>query len=476
MEEAARPILFVSSPEPGLINPILVLAGELVRRGTPDVWIATDENRRDDIEAMGASFASLGEVIPELSAVTWDDKVYRAVYRETSRFRSHRAMITTGYMPRLMAAKYRQLEAVVDKVRPAVMVIDSEARYAFNLAIARQIPYVVSAPFEMSNLLCAYVPFSKTYTPRSFPTPHTGLPYKMNPVQQASNRLFRLRTLAMFIAPELSKTLREEIAINKELGVTQPSPMTKVEKAELIFCWNVREFEYPLNPPDNVRNLGAALPPLPQAPDDEIIGWLDARSSVVYISFGTVTRLTRAEVASLAEVARRLDGAHDVLWKLPADQQQLLPPADSLPGNLRIESWVTSQYDVFAHPHVTAFLTHAGGNGFHEALSFGKPMVSRPLHGDCFDVAVRAKDRGVGLTLDPVKTADPGHVTKLINRVLNEPSFRERAKHFAALEQAAGGREKAADLLLSLPALARDGEPAGDRGPSGSSGSSGSSR
>jgi polyene glycosyltransferase len=56
-------------------------------------------------------------------------------------------------------------------------------------------------------------------------------------------------------------------------------------------------------------------------------------------------------------------------------------------------------------------------------------------------------------------------VTKLINRVLNEPSFRERAKHFAALEWAAGGREKAADLLLGLPALAGDREPAGDRGP-----------
>ncbi len=456
MDNAARPILFVSSPEAGLMNVLLVLAGELARRGVNDVWFATDEPRRDQIEALGVSFASLGEVIPELSAVTWDDKVYRAVYAETSRFRSHRAMLKKGYVPALTAAKYRQLEAVVDKVRPAVMVIDCEARYAVNLAIVHKIPYVLSTPFEMSNVLTQYTPFGRTHVPRGFPTPHTGLPYPMSPVQQLRNRWFRLRALAMFLNPAMGSVLREDMAINKELGLPKPDPMMRAEKAELVLCYNVPEFEYPLTPLPNVHTVGAMIPPLPQEPPGELTAWLDARPSVVYIGLGTITRLSRAEVASLVEVARRLDGAHHVLWRLPPEQHQLLPA--SRPGNLRIESWLPSQYDVLSHPNVTAFVTHAGGNGFHEGLRFGKPMVSRPLHGDCFDVARRAADRGVGLTLDPPKTANPTHVTRLITRVLTEPSFRQRAAYFGALEEAAGGREKAADLVLALPALAQAGQ------------------
>ena len=78
------------------------------------------------------------------------------------------------------------------------MVVDCETRFAIEVAIARRIPYVLSVPFLVSNVLTPYSPFARSYVPRSFPTPHTGLPYEMNLFQAISNRLFRLRTLAMF--------------------------------------------------------------------------------------------------------------------------------------------------------------------------------------------------------------------------------------------------------------------------------------
>jgi polyene glycosyltransferase len=452
MDNAARPILFVSMPEAGLINPLLVLAGELTRRGVEDVWFATDEPRRGEIEAMSVAFASLGDVIPELSAVTYDDEAYREV-TQPSRFRSHRAQIKHGYRPALIFTKYRQLEAVVDKVRPAVMVIDCETRYALDLAIARRIPYLLSVPFILSNVLTPYSPFARSYVPRRFPTPHSGLPYDMNLVQRMSNRFFRLRTLAMFFNPEMSKVLGEDTAIRKEFGLPRTEPMIRVAEAEKVLCYSVAQIDYPLEVPEHVRLVGAMIPPLPQAPDGELTEWLDARPSVIYAGLGTNTRLTRAEVSSLVEVARRRDGAHHVLWKLPQPQQHLLPPRESLPGNLRIESWVPSQLDVLAHPNVTVFVNHGGGNGFHEGLYFGKPLVTRPLWGDCYDVAVRGQDMGVSLTLDPPRTADPDHVVSLLTRVLKEPSFRRRAEQFGALQRATGGRETAADLISGMPAL-----------------------
>ncbi len=63
MDDAARPVLFVSLPEAGLLNPLLVLAGEFSRRGARDLWFATDEHRRCEVEATWAAFASLGEVM-----------------------------------------------------------------------------------------------------------------------------------------------------------------------------------------------------------------------------------------------------------------------------------------------------------------------------------------------------------------------------------------------------------------------------
>jgi len=459
MDDPARPILMVSLPESGLMNPLLVLTAELSRRGVPDLWFATDEHRRGEVADLAVhapvEFASLGEVIPELSAVTWDDDVYREI-TQPSLFRAHRAAIRQSYRPALQARKFRALEAVVEKVRPALMVIDCKCAFAIDLATARKIPYVLSVPFLPSNVLTTHHPFGRSYAPRRFPVPNSGLPYEMSLAQRVSNSLFRWRTMAMFFTPEMGKALREDAAIRKELGIPAPNPMNAVDAAEMVLCYSVAELDYPLPIPEKVRLVGAMVPPLPEeAPDEgDLAGWLDAQRSVVYMGFGTITRFTREEVGALVEVARRLGDEHQVLWKLPVEQQHLLPPAGELPGNLRVVGWVPSQYDVLGHPNVKVFFTHAGSNGFHEGLYFGKPLVSRPLWADCHDEAVRARDFGVGLTLDRPQAVDPDDVVDKLTRVLGDPSFQERAERIGALQRAAGGRRAAADLLLGLPAMA----------------------
>jgi polyene glycosyltransferase len=460
MDDRARPILVVTLPEAGLINSLLVLTAELSRRGVPDLWFATDEHRRADVAKAAVNapveFASLGEVVPELSAVSWDDDVYREV-TQPSRFGAHRAVIKQSYRPALQAQKFRELEAVVDKVRPALMIIECKCAFAINLAVTRKIPYVLGVPHPPSSVLASHHPFGRSYAPKSFPVPHSGLPHEMNLAQRVRNSLFRWRTLAMFLNPAMGRALREDAAIRKELGIPAPDPMNAIDAAEMVLCYSVPELDYPFPIPDKVRLVGAMVPPLPETtnPDEgDLSGWLDASSSVVYMGFGTITRLTREEVGALVEVARRLGDEHQVLWKLPAQQQHLLPPAEELPGNLRVESWIPSQYQVLDHPNVKVFFTHAGANGYHEGLYFGKPLVSRPLWTDCHDQAVRARDFGVGLTLDQPRTVDPDDVVDKLTRVLGDPSFTERAERMGELQRAAGGRRAAADLLLGLPALA----------------------
>lgn len=458
-----RPILFVSYAESGLLNPLLVLAEELSRREVPDLWFATDEKARGDIEAAGVGspveFASLGDTVSQMSAVTWDDETYAEV-TQRSRFKAHRAVIKHSFAPESRIEKYRNLEKVVDEVRPALMVIESMCQFGYELAITKGIPFVLSVPFVPSNVLTSHVPFAKSYTPSGFPVPHSGLPGDMTFRQRIENELFRVRTLGMFMTSSVRKVVEEDNRIRKELGIAPEARqmMARIDHAEQVLCYSVPELDYPFPMHEKMRLVGTMVPPLPQAPDDdEVSEWLSAQKSVVYMGFGTITRLTREQVAAFVQVARRLDGeGHQVLWKLPREQQELLPPAEELPENLRIESWVPSQLDVLAHPNVKVFFTHAGGNGYHEGLYFGKPLVVRPLWVDCDDQAVRGQDFGVSLTLDRPETVDTDDVLDKITRVLDEPSFTERAEHFAELLRDAGGRTAAADLLLGLPALATD--------------------
>ena len=459
MASTRRPILFVSYPESGLVNPLLVLAGELARRGVPDLYFATDENRRAEVEALSAnspvSFVSLGEVDTGMSATSWDDDVYRAV-TQRSKSKANQATIRQTFRPGSRMAKYEKLRTAVAEIEPALMVVDSISQFGYEVAITDGVPFVLGVPFLPSNVLTARTHLGKSYTPPGFPVPHSGLPHPMNSRQRLANHLIKFRTMLPFFTPSMIKVTEEDTALRKLHGIAPRAKgeMARVDEAELVLCYSIPEMDYPFDLPEKMRTVGALVPPLPQAPGDhELTRWLDAQESVVYLGFGTITRLTRTQVAALVEVVRRMDG-HQFLWKLPTEQQHLLAPSDQLPANLRIEAWVPSQLDVLAHPSVRLFFTHAGSNGVHEGLYFGKPLLARPLWMDCHDLAVRVQDFGVGLTLDRPDTIDADDVTDKLTRLLGDSSFRERAERIGELQRAAGGREAAADLLLGLPALA----------------------
>ncbi|WP_326638673.1 glycosyltransferase [Streptosporangium sp. NBC_01755] len=449
MGEGRKPLLFVSNAGVGVFNPLCVIAAELARRGTEDLWFATDESRRAEVEKIdegsGVRFASLGETDPEQSPSDWDDEMYRQV-TQRSRWKAHRAVVRRGFSPESGKQKYLALDALVEELNPALMIFDSLHSVALLVALKRKIPFALSSPFMPSNLLI----------PRGFPMLHTGLPLNMSFPQRVRNTVFKLRAGMMFLHPKMlrrvlegASKVRQGLLPREILGLS-----AKVDHADLVLCYTVFGLEYPFPVPDKFHLVGAMIPPLPEAPDDDdLSGWLDANPSVVYIGLGTITRLTRHEVHALVEVARRLDGRHAVLWKLPTGQQHLLPPRDELPPNLRIESWVPSQLDVLAHPSVKLFFNHGGGNAFHEGLYFGKPQVIRPLWVDCYDQAVRGVDSGVSLTVNDPQTIDVDDVIDKITQVLGNPAFRERAEFFAKVQHEAGGVRAAADLILGNPAL-----------------------
>ncbi|TVU17201.1 hypothetical protein EJB05_33220, partial [Eragrostis curvula] len=121
------------------------------------------------------------------------------------------------------------------------------------------------------------------------------------------------------------------------------------------------------------------------------LDWLDSKParSVVYISFGSSSVMSRKQVAEIADAMARIE--RPFLWVLRKDNcknqeddaaiRKLVAAAggDSL-GGLVVE-WC-DQARVLSHPSVACFVTHCGWNSTLEAASCGVPIVAAPQYSD----------------------------------------------------------------------------------------------
>ncbi|MEU2666405.1 glycosyltransferase [Micromonospora sp. NBC_01740] len=447
--DRGRAVLVVAYNSAGMFNPLLSIVGELKARGVGNVWFASTEDRRGDVEGLRGpgevSFVSLGPARPQSSPDTWDDATYRLLTtgdRATSFARYLDVSTDYDHVRQL----HRRCLQVIDEVGPVVAVIDSLASWAMDAAQTRQLPYVVSISLPPSN-------FFQEQLPTRYPAPFSGLPERMTPRQQAANVGFRNRLVRALMEPERLRRSLAAVAARKAAGIHNPEmrPAGYVEAAEALMAYTVFGFEYPFaTAPEKLRMLGPVVPrELPPADgDDELTRWLDAHPSVVYVGFGTIMRLSRGQVDAIVEIADRLGPEHAVLWKVPARQQHLLPPAQRLPGNLRVEAWVPSQHRVLAHPHVRVFFNHGAANAIHEAVHFAVPQLVMPFWLDCPDGAVRAVDSGVALAVERADSPNVEDVLAKLARLLGEETFRARAQLWSRRMRQAGGVTAAADLVL----------------------------
>ncbi|MGW4295835.1 glycosyltransferase [Micromonospora chersina] len=445
------PLLLVSSGSAGLFNPLLTLAGELKRRGVRPVRFACTDERRADIEALPGDgdvrFVPLGPPRLEVRPEHWDDETHQRM-SAGSRVENFASYVDTSADYDYLHQLYERCLAVVDAERPVLAVVDSFASFGLDAMTARGVPFVISVSVPPSNFL-------QDSLPPAYPMPLSGLPLVMNASQRAANDRFRAALLAALTEPERLARGTAAAERRRAAGIsnTELRPTQYAEAAEALLAYTVFGLEYPFDTaPATLRLVGSMVPReiVPSPEGAELRAWLDAHDSVVYVGFGTIMRPSAAQVAALVEVAARLAPEHHVLWKLPADRHRFLPPADRLPANLRVESWLPSQVEVLAHPHVRAFFNHAAANAIHEAAWFGVPQLVMPFWFDCHDGAVRVVDAGVALAVAHEDPLDVDDATGKLRRLLTEPAFRDRAELWRGCLRRAGGVAAAADLVLRL--------------------------
>lgn len=447
-DTTAGGILFAANPDSGLLNPLLTMAGELARRGEPGLWFASTDDRQSVVENQGGlepiRFVSVGPREPELDPVNWSDETYRSLCTGSMLDRFNAFLDTVGH-PEDAWKKYSNLMEQMARIRPALVVADSSSPWAIDAALMHGIPYIMTVPIPLSSVYFERLPLG-------YPVPFSGLPIKMSFSLRIANLSFYIGSRIALFKPARLKKAAPLARRRRAAGVPNPNalPSKYADLAEEVLSFTVPELEPPFpGMPDNVTMIGAMVTDDTDGnpADDDLTAWLDVHESIVYIGFGTIMRLSREQLGVIVEVIEALGSEHRVLWKLPADQQALLP--DALPGNLRIESWVPSQLGVLAHPHVKVFFNHGGGNGVNEGLYFGKPLLVLPFWVDCHDYAARVVESGTGLSVPNVPALDATKISGKLIRLLTERSFADRAAELAESHRKLGGVARGGDLIAA---------------------------
>jgi UDP:flavonoid glycosyltransferase YjiC (YdhE family) len=102
-------------------------------------------------------------------------------------------------------------------------------------------------------------------------------------------------------------------------------------------------------------------------------------------------------------------------------------------------------------PQCDLVICHAGSGSVIGAMAHGRPMVLLPMGADQPYNAARAEALGLGLELDVVRLT-PGDLAGAVERVLGDPSYRDRAAAMRAECLALPGPDHAVHLVERLAA------------------------
>ncbi|MCQ0003425.1 glycosyltransferase [Actinomadura madurae] len=435
--------MFASSAHGGLFHAMTPIIAELARRGSAELWVGCTDDREAAVKEMGEEFgfASFGPARPELLPASWTDEQIDRL-NSGSRLRGFIEMIDQG--PSLKNVKELNAHSLdaIDRVRPALMVIDSSTIWALDAAMTRGVPYIVNSPMSVGYLYGDRLPAW------SYPRPFSALPRTMTFRQKLANLGFGIAQTGYFLRPRVLRENFRTVVERKRIGMANPAGLLwrYADNARLVIGHSLFGIEHPFpKAPGNLCMLGPLMPRerLAGPSGESLAAWLDQHDTIVYIGLGTTGRPPRDQVAQIVDGVRRLGPGVHALWSLSDALRDRLP--DDLPANLRLESWVP-QTAVLAHPHVRVFVSH-GSNGGHHGLYHGKPLLCLPNTWEVRDGAMRFVESGTALVVDDPRRPSGAEIAAKVRRLLDEPRFRRRAGEWAARFRDAGGTRTAADLI-----------------------------
>jgi glucuronosyltransferase len=163
--------------------------------------------------------------------------------------------------------------------------------------------------------------------------------------------------------------------------------------------------------------------PLPKDLDDFLTG---AEHGFIYFSMGSVLQTDQMPEEmrqKFLNVFSRLK--QRVLWKWNSGEMP------NVPSNVKLSSWLPQQ-DILGHPNIRIFMTHGGLLSSQEAAYHGVPLIGIPMFADQDLNTQQAVSNGYAVFLEILDLSEE-LLDSLINEVLNEPKYSNRAKELSAV-------------------------------------------
>jgi len=424
--------VLVSSVPLSPIHSVIEIGAELAERGH-HVSVMSLESARRKVEKRGLKFIDLG-VGP--SEADYSERVRAASAKNNTGIANNLKVIGPLFnqLNDAMTNGTKRVFPIVEEGQPKpeglpdIVVASIGSGYLFKVCVRYGIPYVVSHPtFAIAPVFTSmpYVPFMQSNLPL----------HDANMWQ----RLLKLVVAAIFnfILPITGYPIK---AVDPEMT-----------RRTMKMIHSVPGMDWPFHAPPLLQYTGAILRPETLSPanlEPPVKEWLDRSDlPVVYVSLGTVFEVDAELARTMIRGLSPLPGQQPqwrILWALPKNQWDLLPPEGQRPAAdlLHIETWVTTPA-ALSHEKVKVFLSHCGGNGVHESIWTGTPIVGMPFAGDQLDVCRRVAAFGAGVYVDRF-TVDSATLHRNIAEVLTQPSYTFRVQRMSAIMKTYGGVKRAA--------------------------------
>jgi MGT family glycosyltransferase len=409
---------FVSLPLSGHLNPMTALARRLQSRGNEVVFIGVP-----DVEpfarAAGLDFVPFCEnEFPAGSIAKLYGPVSKLHGLEVTRWSIREGSCglfsaASAHLPRKLA------EAGVE-----ALVIDTIHTFLELVPMSLGMPYA-----QVWNVV--HFDFSGATPPCFF-----SWPYESNAEALTRNRE-GLKAAGELFAPivPLAMSYAEKVGLNIDWN----DPAATVSKLAVI-TQTPKEFDFPGIPwPAQFHYAGPfhddqGREPVP-FPWDQLTG-----KPLIYASLGTLVNGLYDVYEHILEAVEALEDVQLVLSIGKNINREILGP---IPSNAIV---VRSAPQIQLLKRAALCITHAGLNTALESLAHGVPMVAIPIGYDQPGVAARIAHHGTGEFIE-VDELTTDRLRDLIDKVLREPTYRERAEYFKKVISKARGLDVAADII-----------------------------
>ncbi|MBE9029055.1 glycosyltransferase [filamentous cyanobacterium LEGE 11480] len=433
----------ICPPVTGHLNPMIALGYELKQRGH-SVSLLGWEQHREMVEATGIHFVP---ILSPRQAPQPDQKITSSrrmrlrhkLHRLKQRLQpvDHQAYTQSNGISalRIALAAYQHWSAIALRAAPAVIkakgidvLLVSETSYGGStVAEYMGIPFIT---------ICVGIPRHQS---SAVPPYMTSWPYQLALWARIRNRLTYawLDILQRRILRLLNRYRRDWNLVPYTTLTDSASPLAS------LACLP-KAFDFPVSLPHNFYFTGPYINDICRKPVTFPFDQLSDKP-LIYASTGTLSN----QASVYRCIAAACDGL-DIQLVISLGGKGRDVALSNLPGNPLVVDYAP-QIELLKRASLV--ITHAGLNTILESLAQGVPMVAIPGVLDQPGAAARLERSGAGKFI-ALKQLNAKRLRKLIQEVLQDPTYKDQARQAQAVIQQSGGVKHAAAIIEDVLDLA----------------------